>query len=572
MEKRWIFKPIPPWEKVQKLAEAINVTGELAQLLVQRNIYDFEEAKIFFRPQLNQLNDPFLMKNMHKAVQRLQKAINNNERILIYGDYDVDGTTSVALVYGFLNKFHKNIEYYIPDRYQEGYGISKKAIEMAKAEGISLVIALDCGIKSIDNLRYANRLGIDFIICDHHIPGDEMPEAFAILDPKQRDCSYPFKELSGCGVGFKFMQAFAEKQKINIEELYDFLDLVVVSIAADLVPIVGENRVLAYYGLQKLNNTKREGLKALIRVAGLKDTAELEIKNLVFGIGPRINAAGRINHAKKAVQLLLAKTKEEADRIAEIINLDNITRKTIDNQTTIEALEMIAEQNRRSKHTPKSNVLFKSDWHKGVIGIVASRCIEKYYKPTIILTEHEGRATGSARSIPGFDLYKAIEECSDLLEEYGGHAHAAGLTLKPENIDKFRTKFEAIVAQNIHDEQLVPQEEIDLKISFDKLTPKFYSILKQFAPFGPGNMRPVFVTENLRIEYIQVLKEKHLKIRVREPETNLCFDALAFGMIDQHEKVAFAKRLDLCYVVEENNFMGQTNLQLRVKDIKVRQS
>lgn len=566
MEKRWIYKDIPDQQLVTRMAKALEISHSMATLLVQRGIDNFDDAKDFFRPSLtNHLHDPFLMQDMEKAVTRLEKAIESKEKIMIYGDYDVDGTTSVALVYGFLRKFHKEMDYYIPDRYLEGYGISKISIDWAKEKGITLVIALDCGIKSVELMDYANEQGIDYIICDHHLPGEEIPRAHAVLDPKRKKCQYPFKELSGCGVGFKLMQAYCLRNDIAIEELYPFLDLLVISIACDIVPIVDENRVMAFYGLRQLNQTERIGIRALIDVAKFSDDTVLDISNVVFGLGPRINAAGRIQHAKKAVMLLVSDNKREADYVAELINKDNLQRRDLDSSITEEALSMI-EDNQLKK--AKATVLFKENWHKGVIGIVASRCIESYHRPTVILTQHNGKATGSARSVPGFDLYQAIESCSDLLEQFGGHMHAAGLTLKLDNIMPFAQRFEQAVSQKIDADQLTPLIDVDAKIELKDITPKFYRILQQFAPFGPANMRPVFVSENLYADYPKLLKEKHVKFRTRQDGSDAFFDAIGFGMPEHFDKIANGERFALCYNIDENRYRGQTSLQLKIKDIK----
>lgn len=568
MEKQWIQKPIPKKQAVQNLAAALNIDEILATILIQRNIKTFEEARTFFRPSIEQLHDPFMMKGMHQAVERLEKAFTDKEKVLIYGDYDVDGTTSIALVYGFLQGYHAHLDFYVPDRYKEGYGISKQSIEWAKENGFTLVIALDCGIKSNELMDYAQTLQIDFIICDHHLVGSSVPNAVAVLDPKQADCPYPFKELTGCGIGFKFLQGFCIKNHIDLDRLFAFLDLVVLSIASDIVPIVGENRILAYCGLQKLNDTPRIGLKALMDISGYSNESILDISNLVFTIGPRINAVGRLWHAKKAIDLLISHDKKEADDFAFAINQMNSQRQDVDAQATQEAMEMIELEN---QHTtiPKSTVLFKADWQKGILGIVAARCIEKYHRPTIILTEYEGKITGSGRSIAGFNLHEAIAQCADVLLQYGGHHQAAGLTLAPENLEKFKEKFEKTVAQTITEKQSKPVIEIDLAIGLHQITSKFYRILKQMAPFGPENMRPVFVTENLIPENIQVLKEKHLRFRVRPQNSEtIVFAVIAFGFGYLAEEIKQQSLITLAYTLEENTFQGKTSLQLRAKDIR----
>ncbi len=565
--KRWTYsKPIASEQLpgVEKLASDINISLPLTQLLVQRGIMTYDDAKTFFRPSLAQIHDPFLMKDMDKAVKRLSQAIDNSEKILIYGDYDVDGTTSVSLFYDFLHKYYTNLETYIPDRYGEGYGVSAQGVEYAAANGFSLIVTLDCGIKAADKVLMAKNLGIDFIICDHHRPDEKLPEAAAVLDPKRSDCAYPYKELTGCGVGFKLLQAMCVAKGYDDDMLMDSLDFLVVSIAADIVPITGENRVLAYYGLKKLNEKKRISFKALAEVAGLN--SELNITNVVFGFAPRINAAGRIAHAKAATDLLLSNDWDEALNFAKKINEHNVERRTFDTGITDEALDMIREDDFLAN--AKSTVLYKETWHKGVVGIVASRCIEQYYRPTIILTNSHGKATGSARSVAGFDVYEAIEACSDLLEQFGGHTFAAGLTLPVENIEPFRQKFESIVNQRITAEQLVPQIDIDMKIDLNIINPKFYNIIKQMAPFGPQNMAPVFSTTNLQLasEPI-VMKEKHIKFDVRQSNSTK-ITAIAFGMAHFKAQLQSGQPFSMAYSIEENNFRGQSSLQLMVKDLK----
>jgi len=538
-------------------------------MLWQRNVHSFEEAKHFFRPQLEDLHDPFLMRDMDLAVNRLIDAIENNEKIVIFGDYDVDGTTAVALFYGFLSQYYANIEYYNPDRYMEGYGISLAGIDWAASLDAKLMISLDCGIKGHDKINYAkNQYGIDFIVCDHHEPGETLPEAAAILDPKRSDCPYPFKELSGNGVGFKLLSAFCIRKQIPMQQLFEFLDLAMVSIASDIVPIVGENRILAYYGLKKINENPRTGLKALKQVAGFM--GEMSIENVVFVLGPRINAAGRIKHAKAAVQLLLAEDFDEALAFAYDIQSHNTERKNIDSKITEEALEMI-KQDPWLMNEATSTVLFNQNWHKGVIGIVASRCIENYFRPTIIFTKSkENSAAGSARSVPGFDLYKAIEQCSHLLEQYGGHMHAAGMSIAIENIDLFRKAFDKVVKEMITSDQLIPKITIDLKIPLSEISPKFYRITKQMAPFGPQNMQPIFASENLRLASDpKILKEKHLKLEILDEETGSVFPAIGFGIAEQfYESLKNGIRFDMAFSVEENTFKGLTTLQLFIRDIK----
>jgi len=575
METKWIVKPLANEAEVNRLANELNVDTIIANLLVQREIKDFEQAKSFFRPTIESLYNPYLMKDMDKAVERLWKAISNNERILIYGDYDVDGTTSVALVYSYLKRFATNMDYYIPDRYAEGYGISYKAIDYAAENSISLIIALDCGIKAVEKVEYAKSKNIDFIICDHHNPGSVVPNAAAVLDPKRPDCEYPFKELSGCGVGFKFMQALEMREnntngntdKPLSDNLLAYLDLVCVSIASDIVPIVDENRVLALYGLQKINTAPRMGLKSIIDVSGIKDK-QIEVSDVVFKIGPRINAAGRIESGKQAVDLLIADESAFASQMGQNINDFNVTRKNLDAEITQEALAMI-ENDKEMLHS-KATVLYKPYWHKGVIGIVASRMIEHYYRPTIILTESNGMATGSARSVDGFNLYNAIDACSHLLEGFGGHKYAAGLTLKLANLPEFKKRFNEVVAETITEEQLAPTIEIDAEINFADITPKLYRVLKQFAPFGPGNMRPIFITRNVKdCGYTRLVgaDESHLRLDVMQK--GKAMTGIAFSMAKYYEDIASGKLFDVCYTVVENDFNGKTSLQLMVKDIKI---
>lgn len=563
MIKEWKMPGEENDDLFEGLASSLNVSTIIGQLLVQRGIYTFDKAKEFFRPEISSLHDPFFMKDMDKAVARLNDAIFNEEKILIYGDYDVDGTTSVALVYSFLKEFYEHIDAYVPDRYTEGYGVSKKGIDYAEENGITLIIALDCGIRALDNVDYAKTKSIDFIICDHHRPGDELPSAIAVLDPKRKDCLYPYDELSGCGIGFKFMQAFCLQNTIELEKLYHYLDLVAVSIASDIVPITGENRTLAWYGLKKLNAKPIPGFRALMDVAGFKHN--LDISNVVFGIGPRINAAGRIGHAKSAVELLVAKDEEEASRLAKKLNLNNIERKEYDESITNEALEQIEKIN--GADTTRSNVLFNAEWHKGIIGIVASRCIEKHYKPTIILTESNGSATGSARSVDGFDIYEAISSCSDLLDKYGGHKYAAGLTLSLDNVGAFQQKFEEVVSGTITEDQLVPKINIDAELDFEDISFNLLNIIRQMGPFGPQNMQPVFATHNVSLKNKpKILKDHHLKLFVCQGESDMSFDAIGFNLS------RFADQLDrpfsIAYTIEENNYMGNKTLQLMLKDIK----
>ncbi|TAF80584.1 MAG: single-stranded-DNA-specific exonuclease RecJ [Runella slithyformis] len=565
--KRWIYPATftdTHAATAQELAVAINVNPFLAKLLVQRGVRSFDEAKTFFRPSLDQLHDPFLMRDMDKAVARLSQAIDNQEKIVIYGDYDVDGATSVSLFYGFLKQHYPHLAYYIPDRYNEGYGVSAQGVQWAADNGYSLIVTLDCGIKSADKVLMGKELGIDFIICDHHRPDENLPQAAAVLDPKRTDCAYPYKELTGCGVGFKLLQALCQTRGYDANELLEWLDLVVVSIAADIVPITGENRVLAHFGLLKINEQKRVGFKALIEIAGLKNT--LNITNVVFGLAPRINAAGRIAHATAAVRLLLSEDANEATEFANEINKHNAERRVHDTSITDEALDMI--KNDDWLVNAKSTVLYKETWHKGVVGIVASRCIEHFYRPTIILTSSNGKAAGSARSVVGFDVYEAIEACADLLEQFGGHTFAAGLTLPIENILAFRQKFESIVNERLAPEQQTPILEIDMDLDLSAIAPKFYKIMKQMAPFGPGNMTPTFASHRLQLVGLPVImKEKHLKFDVFQANSPK-FTAVGFGMSELYPKLASGQPFSMAYTVEENTFRDQTTLQLMIKDIK----
>ncbi|MGF1638602.1 MAG: single-stranded-DNA-specific exonuclease RecJ [Cyclobacteriaceae bacterium] len=565
MTTRWILNEPSEVENAKALSEALQIHPILASILIDRGIKTEEGANKYFNPSLNDLYDPFLMKGMSRAIKRLQKAMQSDEKILIYGDYDVDGTTSVALVYGFLRHFYANIDYYIPDRYKEGYGISKAGIEWASENEFTLILTLDCGIKAVEMTRYAATKGIEMIICDHHLPGDELPEAYAILDPKQIDCPYPYKELSGCGLGFKLIQAFCHENHYDPDLLYDYLDLVVVSIASDIVPITDENRILAYHGLKKLNSYPRAGLEALIEGAGIRD--EINITSIVFGIGPRINASGRMDHAKNAVDLLLTDKKTEADKYAGMLDTKNSIRRNYDATITMEALLMI--ENDEILKAAKSTVLFQNHWHKGVIGIVASRCLDKFYRPTIILTESNGKATGSARSVTGFDLYEAISECSDLLDQFGGHMYAAGLTMDIQNIEAFKQKFEEVVARKITDEQLIPQIGVDAHVRLSDFDEKFYETLCRIAPFGPGNLQPVFMSDKLKISgRPRVLKDMHLKFCVQQDDSDVVFDVIAFGQAQYADLVGSGMQFSMAYYLEENNYNGKTTLQLRAKDIK----
>jgi single-stranded-DNA-specific exonuclease len=571
MINTWIYRTLTEQQReTQKnLAEELSISPLLAQLLVQRDILTFEDARSFFRPDLNNLHDPFLMADMDNAVKRLTKAMKHNEKILVYGDYDVDGTTSVALVYKFLKQFYSNIDFYIPDRYNEGYGISIQGIDFAKAQDFKLVIALDCGIKAIDKVKYAVSQGVDFIICDHHTPDDVLPPAVAVLDPKRDDCNYPYKHLSGCGVGFKLMQAFAITNNIGFSQLTPLLDLLALSIASDIVPITGENRILAFYGLKQINSNPSVGLKAILEVCGLLDK-EITISDIVFKIGPRINASGRMKQASEVVELLVSSDQVFAKEKSDTINEYNNDRKDLDKNITDEAIALIAADSRYIER--KSIVVHKPDWHKGVIGIVASRLSEEYYKPSIVLTNSNGLASGSARSVSGFDIYKAIDSCRDLLENFGGHMYAAGLSMKEENIPAFTERFEKFVAENILEEQTYPQIDIDAVLEFKDITPKFFRVLKQFGPFGPGNMKPIFVSKKV-LDYgtsrLVGKEQEHLKLELVDSSSENVMNGIAFRMHEYNDHLKALNPLDICYTLEENSFNGNTSIQLMIRDIKI---
>ena len=581
MNKRWVLKEQGEEAVVQHLAEALNVDRNIANLLAQRGISTFEEARSFFRPSLDELHDPFLMPDMHKAVQRIEQALANKEKILVYGDYDVDGTTAVALVFTFIKSIYSNVDFYIPDRYEEGYGISYKSIDFAAENNFSLVVVLDCGIKAVEKIQYAKEKGVDYIIADHHRPGDVIPNAVAVLDPKRLDSNYPYDELSGCGVGFKLVQAIAKFREIPFDNLIQYLDLVVVSIASDIVKITGENRILAHFGLKLLNSNPRPGIEAILKFSGVERkinsvskkkensfSKNLSISDLVFLVGPRINAAGRIESAKNSVKLLIAETYEEATALAVTINDFNTERKDLDANTTQEALEMIQASDELLNS--KSTVIYQNNWHKGVIGIVASRLIESYYRPTVVLTKSNGLITGSARSVKDFDVYDAVDHCSDLLEHFGGHKYAAGLSLKPENLEAFRSKFENYVSCTIQKEMLTPEVEVDAKISMNDISKKFFRILKQFAPFGPGNMSPVFKTENvIDTGSGRIVGKNHLKLEVVQQDIRgYPISAIAFQQSENLENIVRNKPFNICYHIEENEWNGVVNLQLNIKDIK----
>jgi single-stranded-DNA-specific exonuclease len=573
MEYRWT--PVPPASSndVDTLTKSLNISPKLCELLVQRGIDDFDKAKAFFRPSLNALHNPFLMRDMDTAVDRINTAISKGEHILIYGDYDVDGTTAVALLYSFLIKHYDKLETYIPDRYKEGYGVSQAGIDYAAAHNKSLIIALDCGIKAIDKVDYAREKGIDFIICDHHRQGDTLPKAVAVLDPKRSDCLYPYKELSGCGVGFKLVQALCTTWQLPSSHWEPLLDLLAVSIGADIVPITGENRVLAHFGLKLINSHPRPGFAYLKKIAQREDKP-MDITDVVFMIGPRINAAGRIAHGKLAVSLLTSDNQEEIARLSHTINTHNENRKALDKDTTKEALAQIELNKEESKF---STVVFQQNWHKGVIGIVASRLIETYYRPTIVFTESKkGILAGSARSIMGFDVYEALDACADILEQFGGHMYAAGMTLATENYHRFKQQFEEVVKASIPETLRTPEITIDATLSLaDFLGPdkrSFYNILKQFAPFGPGNLAPVFKTDGLiDTGFSKAVGEDnaHLRVVVRDPATGLEISGIGFGLGAKIEIVKSGKPIDLLYHLEENEFRGVRSLQLKLKDVKL---
>ncbi|MBB6681800.1 single-stranded-DNA-specific exonuclease RecJ [Aequorivita sp. 609] len=561
---RWTLKPIPDSQKVNALSKDLNVEPLVAYLLVQRGIETFEEAKSFFRPSLEELHDPFLMKDMDKAVERIQKAIENGENILVYGDYDVDGTTSVALMSSYLKTYYPNVSTYIPDRYDEGYGVSYKGIDFAFDNDFTLIIALDCGIKAIDKVAYASEKGIDFIICDHHRPGDEIPKAVAVLDPKREDCEYPFKELCGCGVGFKLIQALSEKRGLGLDNILLYLDLVATAIGADIVPVTGENRILAYYGLKVINSNPRTGFKAILKEVK-KET--LTITDVVFIIAPRINAAGRMKHGNHAVTLLTEENQEDAEKYAAEIEAFNSDRREADKKITEEALQQIIENDEEDRNT---TVVYHESWHKGVIGIVASRLTETYYRPTLVFTKSGEKLAASARSVKGFDVYNALESCAEHIEQFGGHKYAAGLTLLEEDFENFKNEFEKVVSETITPQQLIPEISVDAMIDLNEITPKFYRILKQFAPFGPGNMTPVFMTENLTDVGVGkcVGKDKsHLRLVVKQEKSNQ-FTGIGFGLADKEDIACNGKPFKAVYCIDENEWQGNVSLQLRLKDIR----
>ena len=570
-ECKWILKEPADPAKVERLATEVGIDRVLAELLVKRGVETFEQARAFFRPSLDALHDPFLMKDMDVAVERLHRAVTSGEKILVYGDYDVDGTTAVALVYSFIRRFTDRVDFYIPDRYDEGYGVSYKGIDWAADGGFDLLITLDCGIKATDKVEYARSKGIEVIICDHHLPGDALPAAVAVLDPKREDCHYPFDDLSGCGVGFKLVQAYSKQYGIPFETLIPLLDLLVVSISSDLVTMVGENRVLAHFGLKQLNENPCKGLAAMVTLSNL-EPGHISIDDIVFKIGPRINAAGRMESGRLAVELLTAPDAMTAMRIGEKINENNNERKNIDREITQEALEMV--QSGTCLAQGNATIVYNPKWSKGVVGIVASRLVEAYYKPTVVLTKSNGFVTGSARSVAGFDLYEAIESCADLLENFGGHVYAAGLTLREENVPEFSRRMDAFIAGKITSEMLIPIVEVDARLDFSQITPKFSRILKQFQPFGPGNNNPIFVTENV---YDAGAGRKvgaggvHLKLDlIQESQPYHQIPAIAFNMADYYDYIREGNPVDVCYAIVENYYRGNSSIQLRIRDMRER--
>ena len=581
IEKRWVVKPQGNPKAVAAMAAATGISPVLANLLVQRGIDTLEKAKKFFNPQLSDLHDPFLMKDMDKAVERVERAVRNREKIMVYGDYDVDGTTAVALVYKFLRQIgHKDLLFYIPDRYTEGYGISTKGIDHAARKGATLIIALDCGIKAIEKVDYAKRKGVDFIICDHHLPAEEIPRAVAVLDPKRADCSYPFDELSGCGVGFKLVQAYCQKNGIPFQQIEPLLDLLAVSIASDIVPLVDENRILAHYGLLRLNASPSKGLLSIIKICGL-DRHNITIDDIVFKIGPRINAAGRMRMDENdenaapsggyaAVNLLIEGNESLAEEFGSVIDGFNQDRKCIDRSVTQEAHDFI-EAHAELK-AAKSTVIYNPRWMKGIVGIVASRLIETYYRPTVVLTMSNGFVTGSARSVPGFDLYQAIESCSDLLENFGGHMYAAGLTMRPERVEEFTRRFNAYVEENIDPITLQPQVEIDSELFFSNITPAFRRDLNRFQPFGPGNPAPVFVTRGVvshgETKLVGADCEHRRMDLMQRQKPNTTIQTIAFQQPTHYEWIRAGHPIDVCYQIVENHYRGSVSVQLRIKDIK----
>jgi len=568
--KRWLFENLPSDEQISSLSKEINVSNVPATLLLQRGVSDFESAKAFFRPSLSHLHSPFLMKGMDTAIDRLKEAIQNQEKILVYGDYDVDGITSVAIIYGFLKKIYgdvtdeKNVQFYIPNRNTEGYGITKEGLAFAKNEGIKLIICLDCGVKANEEIQQAKEWGIDFIVCDHHLPDEELPVSFAMLNQKQKGCNYPFKDLSACAIGYKFLQGFCIRTGTSERNLHYYLDLIALSIAADLVPMVGENRILSYFGLEKINIDPLPGVKALLNLIhgyGKK----IGVREIVFSVAPRLNAAGRIDNAYNSLNLLLASSEQEANELARTLNQKNDERRNIEQIMMLEIDEILKKSNSKRK----TNVLFNKKWHKGLVGIAAAKCVEKTYLPTVILTHSESEngdlAVGSARSISDFDIYKAVESCSDLLIQFGGHKFASGMSMPIENVEKFQERFENVVTKNLEKEQLIPPVRVDMEIDFSAINQKMFAIIKQMSPFGPQNMRPVFVARNVQLFSPKIIKETHLKVQVRQG-TSL-FSAISFGKASFFNQINTKSRYDIAFLISENHFRDKSYLQLEIRDI-----
>jgi len=572
MQKKWLLKAPPSQTKIQELRSELKIDRIVSSLLLQRGISSFESAQAFFRPKLEDLHNPFLMKDMDLAVSRIETAFIKNEKILLFGDYDVDGTTAVALMYIYLKEQYPNIEFYIPNRYSEGYGISYQGIDYAIKEDISLIISLDCGIKSNDKISYAKENGVDFIVCDHHNPGEKLPDAI-VLDPKRKDCNYPYKELSGCGVGFKLLQALTIELNWDEKQLFENLDLVAISIGADIVQITGENRILCFHGMEKLNKSPRPAFEELFKLAN--KTFPISLTDVVFTIAPRINAAGRLRSGKHAVELMVSNNLEEIASIAKEINEDNLERRELDKEITSNALGII-EENEVFK-SRKSTVVFNEKWHKGVVGIVASRLIEKHFKPTIVLTESNGKITGSARTVNDFDIHSALVECEELLEQFGGHNHAAGMTLSKEKLDEFVLKFEDVVSKTIDPSDLIPQENVDLEITFNEIfssnenrmkIPRLKRILNQLEPHGPGNMKPVFMSKNVFTTDVRLLKDAHLKLSITQPNTDVVIEAIGFNMAEKMDLVAAGLPFDITFTLESNKWREKETLQLNIKDIR----
>tara|TARA_R110002072_G_scaffold303031_1_gene491519 strand:- start:17828 stop:19552 length:1725 start_codon:yes stop_codon:yes gene_type:complete len=571
MQKRWQVKTPQESTLVEDFRSTLKVDPIVAELLLQREINNFEDAQAFFRPSLDDLHDPFLMQDMDEAVERLQMAIDDGQRVMLFGDYDVDGTTAVALMYSFL-KETLPIDFYIPDRYKEGYGLSKTGIDVAKENGVDLIISLDCGIKSIEEVEYAKSFGIDFIICDHHTPGEKLPDAI-VLDPKRSDCKYPYKELSGCGVGFKLLQGLCESNNWGTDKLFESLDLLAVSIGADIVHVTGENRILCYHGMKRLNENPRLAFRELLTLA--KKEMPVSLTDVIFSIAPRINAAGRLRSGRYSVELMISEERNEIHQLATEINEDNLERRELDKLITEEALEQI-EKNKENE-SKFSNVVFSENWHKGVVGIVASRIIEKYYKPSIVLTLSNGLITGSARSIKGFDVYKGLLKCEDLLEQFGGHTFAAGMTLKPENLDAFKVKFEQVASESLSKELMVEEQIIDIELSFNQIfspeenrmkVPRLKRIISQFEPHGPENMKPVFISKNVYSTDVRVLKDTHLKLSMTQPEFDVIIEGIGFNMADKKDIVSSGMPFDIVYTLEINRWRDRETVQMNIKDIR----